>query len=561
MTINDRTRLLSLVFSTVTAGAMVTACSGIDGLPDEPNDRVDAGQDAAPSVDATLSDAGVAEADAQVSDAQTTQDATVDAGLAADSALDDATADASVDAGPCIAEDNGAFCTRQGKNCGTFSGFDNCGTLKTVASCGTCSSYYESCGGGGQASVCGCLPESDWAFCTRTGHSCGSASGTDNCGNARTATSCGGACPADAGAGDATVGDGGLPDSGIADASPVDSGAPDASVVTRWTFSNCAATGATGPTQAQCDTAYGGTSLAGAVTVNAGIQSWTVPATGTYRIVAMGAQGGDVNAGTLGGRGALIQGEFDLVAADGVVVLVGQQGQSGTCASSQYQSIERGSTSGGGASFVTLLAGSPLVVAGGGGGGGDSQADCVCSIDGVGFTSQPQRSCGYQNYTDRTCQGDRSGGRGTCGTSFGAETTPPMPPALPPQAGGGGGLAGTCGTNQPYSGRSLAEGGAGGSVIACRAGGFGGGGAGGGISVCNSSQVSNCQPTEVMNGAGGGGGYSGGSAGSAAARWGSNDEGRKTAGSGGSSFSSGVNPINLTGYRTGDGLVTIERIR
>jgi hypothetical protein len=34
-----------------------------------------------------------------------------------------------------------------------------------------------------------------------------------------------------------------------------------------------------------------------------------------------------------------------------------------------------------------------------------------------------------------------------------------------------------------------------------------------------------------------------------------------TAGSGGSSFSSGANPINLTGYRTGDGLVLIERIR
>lgn len=34
-----------------------------------------------------------------------------------------------------------------------------------------------------------------------------------------------------------------------------------------------------------------------------------------------------------------------------------------------------------------------------------------------------------------------------------------------------------------------------------------------------------------------------------------------TGGSGGSSFSSGANPINLTGYRTGDGLVLIERIR
>ena len=360
MTINDRTRLLSVVFSTVTAGAMVTACSGIDGLPDEPNDRVDAGQDAAPSVDATLSDAGVAEADAQVSDAQTTQDATVDAGLAADSALDDATADASVDAGPCQAEDNGAFCTRQGKNCGILSGFDNCGTLKTVASCGTCSSYYESCGGGGQASVCGCLPESDWAFCTRTGHSCGSASGTDNCGNARTATSCGGACPADAGAGDA--------------------GAVDASTVQRWTFTNCAATGATGPTQAQCDGAYLGTILAGSVTVNAGIQSWTVPATGTYRIVAMGAEGASGGNGPHAGLGAQIQGEFQFAAGLAVGVVVGHFGLG---------------ASGGGGSFAITAPSTVLVAAGGGGGGAPWHPPlCECTIDGIGFSARASMGCG-----------------------------------------------------------------------------------------------------------------------------------------------------------------------
>ena len=350
--------------------------------------------------------------------------------------------------------------------------------------------------------------------------------------------------------------DGAVPDSGIADASP------DASVVTRWTFSNCAATGATGPTQAQCDTAYGGTSLAGVVTLNAGIQSWTVPATGTYRIVAVGAQGGDVNAGSIGGRGALIQGEFDLVATDGVVVLVGQQGQSGTCGFS----LERGSTSGGGGSFVTLSAGAPLVVAGGGGGGGGSQVICPCSIDGVGFTMQPQRTCGYWLRSEGGwCAGtDVPTHRlGTCGPSLGGQATMPTPPALPPQAGGGGGLTGTCGTSQPYSGRSLAEGGAGGFVIACRAGGFGGGGAGGGVSVTDNRNPSNYETISVTNGSGGGGGYSGGSAGNHMFReWARDYNGtRNTAGSGGSSFSSGVNPSNLTGYRAGDGLVMIERIR
>ncbi|HET7262272.1 MAG TPA: hypothetical protein VFK60_10700, partial [Casimicrobiaceae bacterium] len=55
-----------------------------------------------------------------------------------------------------------------------------------------------------------------------------------------------------------------------------------------YTFTTCGATGATGPTQAACDTAYGG---AITVTVSGGIQSWTVPATGTYHVVATGAQG------------------------------------------------------------------------------------------------------------------------------------------------------------------------------------------------------------------------------------------------------------------------------
>ncbi|MFD2377085.1 hypothetical protein ACFSTJ_06020 [Ottowia pentelensis] len=58
----------------------------------------------------------------------------------------------------------------------------------------------------------------------------------------------------------------------------------------QWNFSACAATGATGPTQAACDTAYGATNLAGAVTVAGGIQSWTVPTSGVYRITAVGGQ-------------------------------------------------------------------------------------------------------------------------------------------------------------------------------------------------------------------------------------------------------------------------------
>ena len=52
---------------------------------------------------------------------------------------------------------------------------------------------------------------------------------------------------------------------------------------TTYTFTNCAATGRSGPTQTQVNAAYSGTSLAGAVTINTqGIQEWTVPVTGNY---------------------------------------------------------------------------------------------------------------------------------------------------------------------------------------------------------------------------------------------------------------------------------------
>ena len=54
---------------------------------------------------------------------------------------------------------------------------------------------------------------------------------------------------------------------------------------TTVTFTNAAANGSTGPTQAQVNTAYDGTTLDDAVTINTtGIQEWTVPATGTYTI-------------------------------------------------------------------------------------------------------------------------------------------------------------------------------------------------------------------------------------------------------------------------------------
>jgi hypothetical protein len=176
------------------AGSWLAACSGIDGLPDQPIAARDSGADsAAPERDAAGSpaDAGATPADAG-SAADATIDATTDASTSADATV-------ALDSGPCVPEGDVAFCTRLGKNCGTVTANDNCGARRTVASCGVCGSYYESCGGAGVPNACGCMPESDWSFCTRLGRTCGNVSGTDNCGNARAVASCGGSCAADAG--------------------------------------------------------------------------------------------------------------------------------------------------------------------------------------------------------------------------------------------------------------------------------------------------------------------------------------------------------------------------
>ena len=71
-----------------------------------------------------------------------------------------------------------------------------------------------------------------------------------------------------------------------------------------YTFTNCGATGELGPTQTECDASYDGTNVN--VTINTrGIQEWTVPQSGVYKITAYGAAGGgwheEVTEGIIGG--------------------------------------------------------------------------------------------------------------------------------------------------------------------------------------------------------------------------------------------------------------------
>lgn len=128
-----------------------------------------------------------------------------------------------------------------------------------------------------------------------------------------------------------------------------------------YEFTNANQTGRTGPNQTSINTAYNGTNLAGQVTVNIpGIQEWTVPATGLYRITAAGASGAPIGSATQIGRGAIMEGYFELTAGQVLNIAVGQQG----IAASPYGG-------GGGGTFVVLEGATSdndiLVIAGGGG--------------------------------------------------------------------------------------------------------------------------------------------------------------------------------------------------
>ncbi|HLP79728.1 MAG TPA: hypothetical protein VK158_03785, partial [Acidobacteriota bacterium] len=101
----------------------------------------------------------------------------------------------------CTYPGDAVFCSSQGKTCGTFTGFNIClNTTITVdcsAALGTnCTSPYF-CNENNVCALPDCVNETNAAFCSRLGKTCGIFSGTDNCGNNRqvncttaTSTSC-----------------------------------------------------------------------------------------------------------------------------------------------------------------------------------------------------------------------------------------------------------------------------------------------------------------------------------------------------------------------------------
>lgn len=282
-----------------------------------------------------------------------------------------------------------------------------------------------------------------------------------------------------------------------------------------YSFSNCGQTGYTGPSQGQCDATYG----PGVVNVINGIQQWTVPQSGTYRIEAAGAAGGQgADGNPTPGYGVVVRGEVQLTAGQQIHIISGQRG------------LAYGGGGGGGGSFVWINGQSvPLFVAGGGGGTGDMiyGVNAVTTNDG---TSTPQNAPAPAtggnggNVDNASCgagAGWYSNGQGTWG-------------GFSPANGGNGGNNGLV------------------------SGGFGGGG---GEYYINATDA---------EGGGGGGGYSGGASAKAG----------DTGGGGGGSFVvntaanvattnglynnsglfNGTPILNLGNYNTGHGYVTITRV-
>ncbi len=185
-------------------------------------------------------------------------------------------------------------------------------------------------------------------------------------------------------------------------------------------------------------------------TFTGGFDTFTVPTTGIYNILAFGAQGGSgaVFNPLPGGLGAEIGGDFLLTAGETLSIAVGGMGGSSL--------PNFGASGGGGGGSFVVLQGSPaipLVIAGGGGGGRNT-------VGGDGLTGTAGGS------TFGGAGGINGNGGQAGGDRFGA--------------GGGGGFLSNGGSASGVGGASFFNGLAGGAASSASGAGGGGGYSGGG---------------------------------------------------------------------------------
>jgi hypothetical protein len=312
---------------------------------------------------------------------------------------------------------------------------------------------------------------------------------------------------------------------------------------TTWTFTPCGSTGTTGPSLSAMQSAYSSASWASNTSylnmVGPGIQKWTVPKTGMYRIKVYGAQGGqgsdNYNSGSstqgVPGSGIVISANFYLAINDILYILVGQQGMY-TPTSVNNSDTDGG---GGGGTFVAKRVASgqsqyyfnpdssyviPLIVAGGGG-GGSSDGNGVNAVYGSW-----QGTTGWNNV----------GNAGQClGGGFAGRVTDASIPGYSIDTYF---AAGATGTNGKTRGTNFLDGGNGGN------GGYSGysqyawGGFGGGAGAIDEIGA-------------GGGGWLGGL----------NGDNTTSSSQGGTSYIGidGTTPLN-EGYNTGNGACVITYI-
>lgn len=226
----------------------------------------------------------------------------------------------------------------------------------------------------------------------------------------------------------------------------------------------------------------------------AGIQIWTVPKTGKYRIICKGARSGSgyaVSSGTTYGYGASLTSNFNLVKGQKLKIAVGKLGYfaTGGCSAA-------GGGGGGGSFVVDNDSSTAIIVAGGGGGGG---YDIIGPIywTASAYGDAPLSNIPYGSNVGRPGSGSFGGSGGSGGNGgYGG----PGASCATTGAGGGGfngpGLA-TPMSGPGWEGKSFYDGLNGGGPTIQYYGGFGGGGGTGVNGYCG----------------GGGGGYSGGGGG------------------------------------------------
>ena len=169
-------------------------------------------------------------------------------------------------------------------------------------------------------------------------------------------------------------------------------------------FTNLGASGRYGPTS--LGSHYTGQDHDGQVTLSGGIQQWTVPYTGEYRIEAVGAAGGyglKSNNGQYRGRGARMIGTFHLSKGEIIQILIGQEGGINSVAHS---------AGGGGGTFAVRGSNTPLIIAGGGGGMEvviSRHAGCDASANTTGNPGHQSWSGGSSGYGAQAADSDNSG--------------------------------------------------------------------------------------------------------------------------------------------------------